>query len=88
MVAAKVGPAVATGNTVILKPSEKNCLSTIYCGKLFKEAGFPPGVVNIVIGDGSTGALLSSHPDINKARNISTSTNCGRLHSRGVSRRE
>src|SRR5436190_14764548 len=66
MLAAKVAPAVATGNTVVLKPSERNSLSTIYCGKLFKEAGFPPGVVNIVIGDGKTGAALASHPDVNK----------------------
>jgi acyl-CoA reductase-like NAD-dependent aldehyde dehydrogenase len=62
----KVAPALATGNTVIAKPSERNCLSTMYLGKLFKEAGFPPGVVNIVVGEGNTGALLAAHPDVNK----------------------
>jgi acyl-CoA reductase-like NAD-dependent aldehyde dehydrogenase len=62
----KVAPALATGNTVIAKPSERNCLSTIFLGKLFKEAGFPPGVVNIIVGEGNTGALLAAHPDVNK----------------------
>jgi aldehyde dehydrogenase (NAD+) len=64
--AAKVAPALATGNTMVVKPSERNCLSTLFVGKLFKEAGFPPGVLNIVCGEGLTGALLSAHPDINK----------------------
>jgi delta 1-pyrroline-5-carboxylate dehydrogenase len=69
--AAKAAPALATGNTVIIKPSERNCLSTIYLGKLFKEAGFPPGVFNIVVGAGNTGALLAAHPDVNKVRHLS-----------------
>jgi aldehyde dehydrogenase (NAD+) len=64
--AAKVAPALATGNTMVIKPSERNCLSTMYVAKLFKEAGFPPGVLNVVYGEGNTGALLSAHPDINK----------------------
>jgi delta 1-pyrroline-5-carboxylate dehydrogenase len=64
--AAKVAPALAMGNTIIVKPSERNCFSTMYLGKLFKEAGFPPGVLNIVIGAGNTGSLLVTHPDVNK----------------------
>src|SRR5271170_1634416 len=66
LLAAKCAPALATGNTFIVKPSERNCLSTMYLGKLFKEAGFPPGVFNCVIGEGNTGRLLSEHPDVNK----------------------
>ena len=62
----KAAPALAMGNTFICKPSERNCLSTMYLGKLFKEAGFPPGVVNILYGTGDTGALLAAHPDVNK----------------------
>jgi aldehyde dehydrogenase (NAD+) len=66
LLAAKCAPALATGNTFIVKPSERNCLSTMYIGRLFKEAGFPPGVFNCVIGEGNTGRLLSEHPDVNK----------------------
>lgn len=68
--AAKVAPALAMGNTIIVKPSERNCFSTMYLGKLFKEAGFPPGVLNIVIGAGNTGALLARHPDVNKVLSV------------------
>ena len=64
--AAKVAPALAMGNTIIVKPSERNCLSTIAVGGLFKEAGFPPGVLQILVGEGNTGALLAAHPDVNK----------------------
>jgi acyl-CoA reductase-like NAD-dependent aldehyde dehydrogenase len=66
LMANKVAPALATGNTIIVKPSERNCLSTIYVAQLFKQAGFPPGVFNVLIGAGNTGALLAAHPDVNK----------------------
>jgi delta 1-pyrroline-5-carboxylate dehydrogenase len=62
----KAAPALAMGNTFICKPSERNCLSTMFLGKLFKEAGFPPGVMNVLYGTGNTGALLAAHPDVNK----------------------
>lgn len=66
-VAWKLGPALAAGNTTVLKPSQNTSLSTLYLGELIKEAGFPDGVVNIVTGSGSkTGEYITSHPDIDK----------------------
>ncbi|KAK9371592.1 aldehyde dehydrogenase domain-containing protein [Lipomyces chichibuensis] len=62
----KLAPAIAAGNTVVLKASELTPLSSLYLGNLIAEAGFPPGVVNILSGDGNTGAVLASHPGINK----------------------
>src|SRR5699024_6367444 len=67
MAAWKIAPALATGCTVVLKPSEQTPLSAIYLGKLIKEAGFPDGVVNIVPGYGDkAGNALVEHPDIDK----------------------
>lgn len=63
----KLGPALAAGCTVVLKPAEQTPVSSLALGRLFEEAGFPPGVVNIVPGDGMTaGAHLVAHPDVNK----------------------
>jgi aldehyde dehydrogenase (NAD+) len=63
----KIGPALATGNTVVLKPAEQTPLSALYIAKLVAEAGFPPGVVNIINGFGAVaGAAISSHMDIDK----------------------
>ncbi|XVF16449.1 hypothetical protein REPUB_Repub10bG0031700 [Reevesia pubescens] len=63
----KVGPALACGNTVVLKTAEQTPLSALYVSKLFHEAGLPPGVLNVVSGFGPTaGAALSSHMDVNK----------------------
>ncbi|KAK2745560.1 hypothetical protein FQN57_003685 [Myotisia sp. PD_48] len=62
----KAGPALATGNCFILKPSEKTPFASIALGALIKEAGFPPGVFQIISGDGSTGALIASHMRIRK----------------------
>lgn len=62
----KAAPALATGNTFILKPSEKTPLAASALGKLVVEAGFPPGVFQVLPGDGSTGALLASHMDVAK----------------------
>lgn len=63
----KIAPALATGNCVILKPSEFTPLSALRVAELAQEAGFPPGVLNIVNGYGSTvGAAISSHPRIGK----------------------
>ncbi|RDW64533.1 aldehyde dehydrogenase ALDH [Aspergillus mulundensis] len=63
----KLGPALACGNTVVLKPAEQTPLSALILGKLIKEAGFPPGVVNIVNGYGrEAGAALAGHPLVNK----------------------
>lgn len=76
MAAWKLGPALACGNTVILKAAEQTPLSILYVAKLIKEAGFPPGVVNILNGiGGDCGAAIASHPDVDKiAFTGSTST--------------
>lgn len=67
MAAWKVGPALACGNTVVLKPAEQTPLSILFVANLVVEAGFPPGVVNIVNGFGAVaGAALASHPDVDK----------------------
>ena len=66
MAAWKLGPALAAGCTVVLKPAEQTPLSALRLGELALEAGFPPGVVNVLTGDGSTGAALVDHPDVDK----------------------
>lgn len=66
MAAFKLAPALAAGNTVILKPAEQTPLTAILLGEVFEEAGFPPGVVNIVTGYGDAGAALSAHDDVDK----------------------
>src|SRR5258706_8331824 len=79
MAAWKLGPALATGCTVILKPAEQTPLSALRLGELIQEAGFPDGVVNIVTGFGETaGAALSAHPDVDKIA-FTGSTEVGRL---------
>jgi len=63
----KLSPALACGNTVILKPAEQASLAALRLGELSQEAGFPAGVVNILTGEGpTTGAALATHPNINK----------------------
>ncbi|BCS29659.1 aldehyde dehydrogenase family protein [Aspergillus puulaauensis] len=62
----KIAPAVAAGNTVVFKSSEKSPLGVLYLGALFKQAGFPPGVINLLSGAGEVGAQLASHMDIAK----------------------
>jgi aldehyde dehydrogenase (NAD+) len=67
MAAWKLGPALCCGNTVVLKLAEQTPLSMLYFANLIKEAGFPPGVVNIINGRGSdAGAALASHLDVDK----------------------
>ena len=67
LAAGKLGPALATGCTVVLKPSEVTPLSVLRLCDLIKEAGFPPGVVNVINGYGPTaGEAISRHMDINK----------------------
>jgi aldehyde dehydrogenase (NAD+) len=62
----KAAPALATGNVFILKPSEKTPFASLALGQLIVEAGFPPGVFQVISGDGVTGALISSHMRIRK----------------------
>lgn len=74
----KLGPALAAGNTVVMKPSEITPLSTLRVGELIKEVGIPDGVVNLVPGYGDTaGRRISEHPDIGKV-SFTGSTNIGR----------
>uniref|UniRef100_A0A452I3B6 aldehyde dehydrogenase (NAD(+)) n=1 Tax=Gopherus agassizii TaxID=38772 RepID=A0A452I3B6_9SAUR len=75
----KIAPALCCGNTVVVKPAEETPLTAIYMGSLIKEAGFPPGVVNIVPGFGPTaGAAISHHMDIDKVA-FTGSTQVGKL---------
>ncbi len=74
----KLAPLLAAGCTVVLKPSEVTPLSTLYMAQLFNEVGFPPGVVNIITGDGATGAALTTHPKVNKIT-FTGSTEVGKM---------
>jgi len=79
MAAWKLGPALCCGNAVVLKPAEQTPLTALRLGELILEAGFPPGVVNIVPGYGPTaGAALVRHPDVDKVA-FTGSTEVGRL---------
>jgi acyl-CoA reductase-like NAD-dependent aldehyde dehydrogenase len=79
MAAWKLAPALAAGNTVVLKPAEQTPVGAMELGKLIQEAGFPEGVVNIVPGYGETaGAALASHPGIDKIA-FTGSTEVGKL---------
>uniref|UniRef100_A0A3Q1AH41 Aldehyde dehydrogenase domain-containing protein n=1 Tax=Amphiprion ocellaris TaxID=80972 RepID=A0A3Q1AH41_AMPOC len=79
MTAWKLGPALACGNTVVLKPAEQTPLTCLYIAALIKEAGFPPGVINILPGFGPTaGAAIASHMGIDKVA-FTGSTEVGKL---------
>ena len=77
MLAWKIAPALAAGNTVVLKPAEYTPLTALAFAELCQEAGLPPGVVNIVTGDGQTGALIVDHDDVDKIA-FTGSTDVGR----------
>ena len=66
MAAWKIAPALACGNTVVLKPAETTPLTALKLAEVVRDAGLPPGVVNIITGAGDTGAALVDHPDIDK----------------------
>ncbi|CAM5777148.1 NADP-dependent aldehyde dehydrogenase [Labrys miyagiensis] len=78
MLAWKIAPALAAGNTVVLKPAEFTPLTALAFAEICREAGLPDGVVNIVTGDGATGAALVAHPDVDKIA-FTGSTEVGRL---------
>lgn len=78
MMAWKLGPALATGNTIVLKPAEQTSLSALYIAQLIKEAGFPEGVVNVLPGFGEAGAALANHHDVDKVA-FTGSTEVGKL---------
>ena len=78
MAAWKLAPALATGNTVVLKPAETTPLTALKLAEIIDEAGFPPGVINIVTGYGDTGAALVNHADVDKIA-FTGSTAVGKL---------
>src|SRR6188472_1575725 len=78
MAAWKLGPALAAGVTVVLKPAEQTPLSALRLGELMQEAGVPDGVVNIVTGFGDAGAALAAHDDVDKVA-FTGSTEVGKL---------
>ena len=78
MVAWKIAPALAAGNTVVLKPAEFTPLTALCLAEIAHEAGLPPGVLNVVTGDGRTGELIVNHPDIDKIA-FTGSTDVGRI---------
>ncbi|MEN8374524.1 MAG: aldehyde dehydrogenase family protein [Gemmatimonadota bacterium] len=83
MLAWKIAPAIAMGNTVVLKPAEYTPLTALYFGELCLEAGLPPGVVNVLAGDGRTGAALVDHADVDKIA-FTGSTEVGRIIRRAT----
>jgi len=84
MLAWKIAPALAAGNTVVLKPAETTPLTALLFAEVCQQAGVPDGVVNIVTGDGITGAALVNHPDINKIA-FTGSTEVGKAIARSIS---
>ena len=83
----KIAPALATGNTVVLKPAETTPLTALLFAEICEQAGLPPGVVNIVTGDGSTGSLIVNHKDINKIA-FTGSTQVGKLIQKSLAGRD
>jgi aldehyde dehydrogenase (NAD+) len=83
MLAWKVAPALAAGNTVVLKPAETTSLTALLFAEVCQQAELPAGVVNIVTGDGSTGALIVNHPEIDKIA-FTGSTEVGKIIARAI----
>ncbi len=83
MAAWKIAPALATGNTVVLKPAETTPLTALLLAEIIQEADLPPGVVNIITGAGATGAAIVNHPDINKIA-FTGSTDVGKIIQRAI----
>jgi aldehyde dehydrogenase (NAD+) len=84
MAAWKIAPAIACGNTVVLKPAETTSLTALKLAEIIQESDLPKGVVNIVTGAGNTGAELVNHPDIDKIA-FTGSTNVGKLIQKSIS---
>src|SRR5262245_27417064 len=83
MLAWKIAPALAAGNTVVLKPAETTPLSALVFAEICQQAGLPPGVVNIVTGAGDTGRALVEHPGVDKVA-FTGSTEVGRMIAKSV----
>ena len=83
MAAWKIAPALATGNTVVLKPAETTSLTALKLAEIIQESGLPDGVVNIITGHGATGAAMVNHPLVNKVA-FTGSTDVGKLIQKSV----
>jgi aldehyde dehydrogenase (NAD+) len=83
MAAWKIAPALATGNTVVLKPAETTPLTALKLAEIIEESGLPAGVVNIVTGYGDTGAAIVNHPDVNKIA-FTGSTAVGKIIQKAI----
>lgn len=83
MAAWKIAPALATGNTVVLKPAETTSLTALKLAEIIQESELPPGVVNIITGAGKTGAAIVNHPDVNKIA-FTGSTDVGKMIQRSI----
>ena len=83
MAAWKIAPALATGNTVVLKPAETTSLNALKLAELIRDSDLPPGVVNIITGAGATGSTLINHPKINKVA-FTGSTEVGKIIQRSL----
>ena len=83
MAAWKIAPALACGNTVVLKPAETTPLTALKLAEIILESGLPEGVVNIITGDGSTGAAIVNHPGIDKIA-FTGSTEVGKIIQRSI----
>ncbi|HKC68745.1 MAG TPA: aldehyde dehydrogenase family protein, partial [Bacteroidia bacterium] len=83
MAAWKIAPALATGNTVVLKPAETTPLTALKLAEIIQESGLPDGVVNIITGFGKTGAAIVNHPDVNKVA-FTGSTDVGKLIQKSI----
>jgi len=81
MAAWKIAPALACGNTVVLKPSKSTSITALRLAQIFQEAGLPDGVVNVVTGDAATGTAIYQHPDVNKIA-FTGSTEVGKIIAR------
>lgn len=87
MLAWKIGPALSMGNTVVMKPAEQTPLTALYVANLVKEAGFPPGVFNVIPGMGPTaGQAISTSMNIDKVA-FTGSTEVGHLVMEGAAKR-
>jgi aldehyde dehydrogenase (NAD+) len=83
MAAWKIAPALACGNTVVLKPAETTPLTAMKLAEIIRDAGLPPGVVNIVNGDGKAGAALVNHKDVDKIA-FTGSTDVGKIIQKAI----
>ena len=83
MAAWKIAPALATGNTVVLKPAETTSLTALKLAEIIQESDLPPGVVNIITGAGQTGSAIVNHPDVDKIA-FTGSTEVGKIIQRAI----